>query len=306
MNHILTLQNAEPQLRLLRARRYTYLIGKRLLSLQVFLTVGVPVIGALGVLFWPNLKAYVAIASLVIAILDVTLFDRVQRTLRKRAATMQEQFDCIVLELPWEKFTVGAKLEPETIHAAASKHLGGADDPKLRDWYPAVVGDVPLYLARIICQRTNLWYDAKLRRQYGASVLGGTIALTVLLFIFGLIGGLTLESFVLTVLAPAAPIIIWGVREFFRQRDATDVLDRVKSEAEALWDRAKTGGCTEPDCTAQSRQFQNAIFERRSTSPLIFDWIYKIQRSGLEEQMNIGAQELVREIDAQLLKTGTV
>jgi hypothetical protein len=29
MNHILTLQNAEPQLRLLRARRYTYLIGKR-------------------------------------------------------------------------------------------------------------------------------------------------------------------------------------------------------------------------------------------------------------------------------------
>jgi hypothetical protein len=27
--------------------------------------------------------------------------------------------------------------------------LGGADDPKLRDWYPAVVGDVPLYLARI-------------------------------------------------------------------------------------------------------------------------------------------------------------
>jgi len=137
-------------------------------------------------------------------------------------------------------------------------------------------------------------------------VLGGTIALTVLLFVFGLIGGLTLESFVLTVLAPAAPIIMWGVREFFRQRDATDVLDRVKSEAEALWDRAKTGGCTEPDCTAQSRQFQNAIFERRSTSPLIFDWIYKIQRSGLEEQMNIGAQELVREIDAQLLKTGTV
>jgi hypothetical protein len=297
MNQIPTIQNADAQLRLLRARRYTYLLGKRLLSLQVLLTVGVPVLGALGVLLWPSLKAYVATAALVIAILDVTLLDRVQRTLRKRAATMQEQFDCTVLELPWDKFTVGTKLDPETIHATASKHMAGADDPKLRDWYPAVVGDAPLYVARIICQRTNLWYDSKLRRQYGASVLGGTITLTVLLFVLGLIGGLTLESFVLAVLAPAAPIIIWGVREFFRQTDATGVLERVKSEAEALWDRARTGGCTEAECTAQSRQFQNAIFERRSTSPLIFDWIYKIQRSGLEEQMNKGAQELVGEID---------
>jgi hypothetical protein len=208
------------------------------------------------------------------------------------------------LDLPWDEFTVGAKLDPETIHAAASKHLGGADDPNLRDWYPAILGDVPLYLARIICQRTNLWYDAKLRRQYGGSVLGGTIALSLLLFVFGLIGGLTLESFVLTVLAPAAPIIIWGVREFFRQRDVTDALERVKSEAEALWDRAKTGGCTESECTAQSRQFQNAIFERRSTSPLIFDWIYKIQRPGLEEQMNRGAEDLVQEIDPKLLQKG--
>ena len=120
--------------------------------------------------------------------------------------------------------------------------------------------------------------------------------MTLLLFTFGVIRGLSLENFVLTVLAPAAPIIIWGVREYVRQRDATEVLDRVRSEAETLWERAKTGACSQAECAAQSRQFQNAIFERRSVSPVIFDWVYKIQRNRLEDQMNWGAEEFVREI----------
>jgi hypothetical protein len=253
--------------------------------------------GAFSALVWPDVKGVVAFASIVITIIDVTVFDQFQKAIIKTAAKMQEQFDCTVLQLPWENFTVGAKVDPETIHAASSKWLAGQLDPKLRDWYPPIVGQVPLHLARIICQRTNLWYDSKLRRQYGGGVLGVTIGLTLLLVVFGLIRGLTIDAFVLTVLAPAAPIVIWGVREYLRQRDATEVLDRVRSEAEALWERAKTGACSEPECTIQSRQFQNAIYERRSTSPLIFDWIYEIQRPRLEDQMNRSAKEFVREIE---------
>jgi hypothetical protein len=214
----------------------------------------------------------------------------------KTAAKLQEHFDCAVLELPWDQFAVGAKVDPEAIHDASTKYLGGKDDPTLIDWYPPVVGEIPLHLARIICQRTNLWYDAKVRRWYGGWVIGVMIALVLLLFAIGVVSGQTLDSFVLTALAPAAPIIIWGVREYLRQRDATEGLDRVRSEAEALWNRAKNGACSEAECTAQSRQFQNLIYERRSLSPLIFSWIYKIKRLRLEDQMNKGAEDFVREI----------
>jgi hypothetical protein len=296
MNQIPTIQNAEPQLRVLRARRQIYAEGKRLLALQLALTIGVPVIGAISTLRWPELKGAVALASLVIAILDVTVFDRLQKAMLKTAAKLQEHFDCTVLELPWDQFTVGAGVDPETIHDASSKFLGGKEDPTLVDWYPPVVGKAPLHLARIICQRTNLWYDAKVRRQYGGWVIGIMIALVLLLFVIGIIRGLTIDSFVLSVLAPAAPIIIWGVREYLRQRDATEGLDRVRSEAEALWNRAKVGACSEPECTAQSRQFQNVIYERRSMSPLIFSWVYKIKRPRLEDQMNKGAEDFIREI----------
>ncbi|WP_354182116.1 S-4TM family putative pore-forming effector [Bradyrhizobium sp. LA6.1] len=84
-----------------------------------------------------------------------------------------------------------------------------------------------------------------------------------------------------------------------RQRDATEGLDRVRSEAEALWNRAKLGACSETECTAQSRQFQSLIYERRSLSPLIFSWIYKIKRPRLEDQMNKGAEDFVRDIPSQ-------
>jgi hypothetical protein len=296
MNNIPSAENAEPQIRLLRARRQLFAHGERLLWLQLILTVGVPVIGSLLSLKWPEVQGLVAFASLSIAIIDVTLFDRLQQDIRQTTAKTQEQFDCAVLDLPWNTFTVGAKDDPETVNAASTKYNKGQPDPKLSNWYPAVVGEAPPHLARIICQRTNLWYDSKLRRRYGGWTLAITIGLSLLLMAFGIARKLTLDSFVLTVIAPVAPILIWGVREYFRQRDAAGVLDRLKSEAEGLWERAKSGQCTEAECTIESRQFQNAIYEMRRRNPIIFGWVYRLQRESLEDQMVHGADEFVKQL----------
>jgi SMODS-associating 4TM effector domain len=296
-NNIPTLQNAEAQVRLLRARRRKFVEGKRLLSLQLFLTIGVPVVGTLLTLKWrDSLEGLVAFASLVIAVLDVTLLDRLQQNIRQTTAKIQEQFDCTVLDLPWDTFTVGTKTDPETIHEASKKFNRGQPDPTLENWYPLAVGQVPLHLARIICQRTNLWYDSKLRRQYGSWALAVTIGLSLAFMIVGLVENLPLNSFVLTVLAPAAPVLIWGLRECLRQYQAAENLERLKSAAEGLWDDARLGKCGDADCAVKSRQFQNAIYESRRRNPLVFDWIYKLRRANLEDQMNHGAEELVKQV----------
>ena len=295
LNDITTTQNATPQIKLLRARRQIYRRAKFLLSLQIILSIGVPLLGTALALAWVEIKPLVAFLSLIIAILDVTFLDRMQTNLRKIAAKLQEQFDCTVLLLPWDDFTVGKHIDPELVHSLSSRYLSGKPDPKLFDWYPTVVGEAPIHLARIICQRTNLWYDAMLRRCYGAWVLGIASALVFLMFVVGIAQGVTLSSFVVSILAPAAPIIIWSLREYFRQRDVTEKLDAIRNEAEKFWERAKSSE-TESACTIQSREFQNAIFERRSSSPLIFDWLYKIMRDDLEDQMNQGAEHYIHEI----------
>jgi hypothetical protein len=297
-NEIPTRQNLPENIKLLRAQRSVYHRAKRFLAAQVVLTVVLPVIASLCVAMWPELKAVAAAVALCVVVVDVTLLDRLQRDLRKLAAKIQEVFDCDVLSLKWNAFTVGGRPDPESIHEASSKY-GLTHDRELADWYPTVVGEVPIHMARIICQRTNLFYDARLRRRFANWTLTASLVIGGLLFVLGVMLRLSLDAMVLGVVTPVVPIVVWGLREHQRQKDAAEASDRLKAQAEDLWNRLLDGGCTESDCTAQARLFQNAIFERRSSAPVVFEWIYRFMRPQLEGQMNVGAAEMVRAVSTQ-------
>lgn len=292
-------QNAQLQLHPLRAARTVYNRAKVFLGVQIVLTVLLPVAGAFAALSNPSLRAFVALGALVIAILDASVLDRAQKRATRRAATMQEEFDCAVLDLPWDAFAVGQRPDPEDIHEASNKYLGGKEDSSLSNWYPAAASTVPSHYGRLVCQRANLWWDAKLRRRVSAWALGITIVLGVLLAFTGLAGGVTVESLVLGFLAPASPLLLWGIREYHRQRDAAHLSDRLKGEAERLWIGAVGGSCSPTDCEAQSRLFQNGIYERRASSPPIFNWVYALSRDDFENQMNIGAAGLIKQVPSQ-------
>lgn len=296
MNAIPERQNAQPQLGLLRARQQTYAQASRLLVMQLVLTVAIPVASAIAGLVAPALRPYAAALALLITVADVAVLDRLQRKTLRLAAKIAEAFDEQVLEIPWNKFVAGKRADPEAIAGAAAAWTRRKSDAKLIDWYPPAVGKAPMHLARIICQRTNLWYDATLRRHYGDWVRGVGGLMVVGLFFGALLAGLTIELFVTTVLAPAAPVLTWSMREYFRQKDTADAQETLKGDAEALWDRAKAGACGEPECLAQSREFQNAIYTRRSTSPLIIPWLYPLRRPEMERQMNQGAEAYLKEL----------
>jgi hypothetical protein len=300
MNDIPTRQNDDAYLRYLKAARSFYSDGKRLLGIQMTLTIGVPITGVLiGLLTAdPTVKAIVAALSLTIAILDASVFDRALKKTVAKGARAQEKFDCELMGMSWDGFTVGAALDPEDIHQAAKRYSFKHSDASIRDWYPPIVGTVPLHYARIVCQRTNLWYDSTLRQYYGRTVLGLAIGAFVALLVVSLVGQISLADFVLVVLAPASPLLGWSVREFFRQRDTVLGQNEVRKHADALWSRVKTTGCDVAECDTQSRQFQDAIFSRRSTGPLIFDWVYSLRRPGLEDHMIAGAEQLIAELRA--------
>ena len=264
---------------------------------QLLLTVAAPVAGEIAGLISPAVRPFVAIAALAFGLLDVAFLDRAQTRLLKMGAKLQEQFDCVVLALPWNDFAVGQKLDAEDVHEASKAYTnrGGKDEP-LKGWYPTVVAQAPLHLARLICQRTNLWYDGKLRRRYGGAVLAISLVSFGSLFVAGLALKLSLMDFVVTILVPAAPFLTWAVREQHRQSDTADQLDEIRKSENALWDEARAGRCTPEHCLARSREFQAAIYARRAGSALIFPFIYWLLRSDLEDQMNAGAAERMREL----------
>ena len=294
MNDIHVRQNSESFLHLLRARSRVYAEAVRLQVGQLLLTVALPAVSGFFGLLVPQTRPYVAALALIITIADVSWLDRSQRRKLKNAAKISEQFDCELLGIAWNKFIAGKRIDPEAIDSAARAWSKGDDN--LVNWYPSEVSKAPLCLARIACQRSNLWYDSELRRRYGTLLIGCVAAMVLVLFLTGIIAGLSLVDFVTTVLTPASPMLIWAIRDCFRQREAAEALETIKSEADALWEKAATGDCTENEYTVRSREFQDAIYGRRVANPLVLPFIYPWLRPKMEADMNAGTANLLKRI----------
>jgi predicted pore-forming effector associated with SMODS systems len=207
-NNIPQRQNEDAALRLLAAQRSLYGSAKIAQAVQFILVVIVP--SALLVVehFVVSFKIWAAFTGLIIAVADVGILETIKASLRRQAAAVQELFDCKVLELEWPARKV-KKPDPEDVHDAASDYRSDV----LKNWYPQEVGELPLYVGRIICQRSNCWWDSKLRRRYRAAVLALFAILFIGVFVAALLKNLTIGDFVVSLLAPVLPILLWCIRE---------------------------------------------------------------------------------------------
>lgn len=292
---ISTDQNKEKQLQRLAAQRQLYATAKKVFCAQLLLGGPVAVATALLVIAYPELKGYVALWGILIALSDIFWLTPWQKRLCGAAALIQEAFDCDVLSLPWNDLKAGNRPDPELIKEQADKYQSwAAQMPPLTDWYAPTVDDVPLYIGRIACEHSNCWWDAKQRRRYAAWIITTLTAVIIFIFLLALRNGLTVEDFVLKVAAPLAPAVLLGVRQFRDQVEAASRLDKLKEHAERLWHDALAGK-PDTEVSAMSRALQDEILENRRKSPLVFDYIYKKLQRDYELQMNHGVTELVTE-----------
>ena len=292
-------QNQKSNLQRLAAQSYLYSRAKRISALQMSLAIVAPVAGAVTIALCPEIRPWVALVGIVVPLLDVTVLDPYQTRLRRTATIIQEDLDCNILDLPWNDVLSGRRPAAEEVHEAAERNKQTPDAP-LQDWYPVATDALPMYQARIICQRTNCWWGSKLRREFRVGiliVLGLVCALVVLL---ALLAEWSMQTLVLAVAAPLSPAVMWGMREARRLRDASSDLDRLRTLCESLWDDVAGGMSTAVVATSRSRRLQDAILLGRQANPMVFDWIYRLKRHDFEKQMNVGAEEMV----ARLKSTG--
>jgi hypothetical protein len=294
MNAIARRQAEEDQLRLLRARSNLYSQASTLASLQIILTVLLPVAGAILSIWRPELRAPVAATSLAILALDALVFDRQQRLILRRAAKIMEQFDCVVLEMPWASFVTGEKAEVEEINNAAARYSKRHDDSMVLKWYPEYVAQTPTHIGRIICQRSNLRYGSQLRRGYSSVIAYGVVGLLALLIVAGFAQNLRMNDWILTV-APATPVLAWAAREFYRHHDMAEALEELLNRANRLWEAAGNGEFDVEACQQKSRELQNAIYWRRAAGPVVLSFLYRWKRTGLEDEMRQTVADMTKE-----------
>ncbi|TXC79122.1 S-4TM family putative pore-forming effector [Paraburkholderia azotifigens] len=291
---IATRQNAADMLRLQKARRVLYGQVKTLQGWIIGVTLLLPVASATAAALRPECRPYVAIAALLLVVLDASFFDRwVKRSLNE-GAKLQEEFDCSVYELGRNKFVTGGKVDAEDVAKYARRPLKARIERTFRDWYSPSVDEIPLSAGRVVCQRSNLRFDISQRRQYSSLLTGAIVAIVVSTILLALYLQLALPDAVLTFGAPLTPIVNWLLRERNRHVDTTTTVERLKGESEKLWDEILRSA-DDVSFESKTRELQDAIFNFRATSPLVFDWVYGLLRTGLESDMLEGAHAWVDE-----------
>jgi hypothetical protein len=293
-------QNTERQMQRLAAQRQLYAFAKSIFGWQLFLSGPLAVASAFTALAFPSLKGVAAGWGILVTLADIFWLLPWQKRLRNEAARIQEAFDCDVLGLPWNDLKAGSKPDPEFVKEQADKYQRWEQKmPALTNWYPPAIDELPPHIGRIACQRSNCWWDSKQRRRYAAWIIGIVIAVFLTVLCLALGNGLTIEDFLLKVVAPLAPALALGIRQFYDQIEAASRLDKLKEHADRLWKDALAGK-SKTEVANRSRNLQDEILENRRRSPLVFDGIFKRLRPSYEHQMNFGVAELVAEAKQKL------
>lgn len=287
MNKIFQDQNSNKNLNRLAAQRQIYSDAKNLQLWQLLLTVISIVLLSFLVLYWANLQVYLAAYSLILLISDIFVITPYIDRLRTKGAKVQELFDCELFGIEWSNICAGDTPDYDDIIDNANRYIKKQKNfDVLKNWYPKNVKGLPLIGVILACQKINSWWDSKLRSKYGVSILICLAIIFAIVFILALVGGITVNSFILTVLFPLAPIFTIGFKQYLDNKKTTDIhRDLIKHINQSLTKIQKTN-------KKKIRDIQNEIFNARKSSPLLFDFFYWFYKNSFESK----AHQIVQNI----------
>jgi hypothetical protein len=304
-NEIPQRQNAPSVIQFQAAGKTLYRRAEKLFYSQVCFGVVLPVSFGIANLVLPasslsrltreHIAGWFALYGVLMLLVDEFVIDREQQRCKRKAATAQEMFDVELFQLPWNATKAHERLDPSDVAQLAGKSLEG--DPSaslLRDWYPPSVGEVPLEIGRLICQRTNLWWDSQLRRWYAAGLFAFSAALVVLAASAAKVFGLSFDRMLISLIT-VGPALRWAIREGRRHRSIADLLDRLSSRGKDLQKQVLEGRLSSDQARQTSRELQDAIYDHRCSAPIGFRWVYKVFRPKFEVGMRVNAEEVVSE-----------
>lgn len=273
---IQTRQNLPESLDKLAAQRLLYRCAKRVRNLGFFLLI---LVG--GLVTWASVEKNVTYSHVATFVAVVTWFiDQIvlknwESVLKKEAATIQEEFDCFVLDLPWPEYKGIIHPTSDRIRQLASTARNAPKaDAELTNWYPpdAIPGDPTL--AKVRCQRMNSWWDMNLRRQWKTVLIVVFCCFVILTTLISVITGITVAKLTALV-ASNLRILAWGISEINAQ---STVIERSVGIHRYL---SSFSGENPPPLSAV-RGVQDEIFEHRRSNPPVPDWFYWWKREGQE------------------------
>ncbi|VTR29689.1 S-4TM family putative pore-forming effector [Sphingobacterium thalpophilum] len=295
-NNIPVRQNEQRQLERLAAQRELYSAAKNYFGIQTIFTLLVPVILSVLSLFIAGISPYSALYGVLIFVLDMLFIEPVISRKKSKAAKIQELFDCSVLSLIHSPLKVVDDVNVEEVLQYYEAHQKIATNiEKIKDWYPKVVSEVDISIARIICQRSSCWWDKGLRKKYCKLLKIVTVIIPLTILVIGFLNDIPLVQFVL-ISSALVPFFQFTIKQYNDNKDMDWRLNKLTAYINETWRRILDNSISKSQLDIEARRIQDGIYDNRVNAPLIFDVFYKWFRDKDEITMNRSAEIFVNEV----------
>jgi hypothetical protein len=104
----------------------------------------------------------------------------------------------------------------------------------------------------------------------------------------------------MAVAAPMGPALVKIWRGHVKHAESAASSDRVRQTLQTTWAEAMNNNPAPAVLTAHSRHLQDELLDRRKNSARIPDWFYLLNRDEFEKEMNLGAEQMVKDAQAKL------
>lgn len=289
MNNIHIDQNKPENIKLVCAFRESYYKAKKLLLVQIYLTVILTVCFSIAKLVFTlldiDVAAFAITYSLFVLVIDFLVLQKMISRKRTDGAKIQEQFDSNLFRLSWNKIVTGKQVETEEIDLLNEAYLkrNNSDTSKCSDWYPPEYNVLDMNKAVLSCQKTSLVYDIKLRKKFKTLITYNAIALSLFVIVLCLFKDLSLRSFLIYAILPLLPVVALAAKLHAEHEKSIKASSELKTVIDDI--QAKNQEITAEDL----RNVQTRIYHNRKDSALIPERFYNRLRNLLESQMHTHA-----------------
>lgn len=269
-------QNKPESLRLLAAMRVLYSEAKFLRSMRVMVTVMLPIISLLCLKYFPGFKEELAFIAGIWLIVNRIFLAEKEKRLVKEAATIQENFDTDVFQLPWNALLVGEKISLERILNLNGKSL--EKEEKLIDWYPGLTSTHHVFNV-LLAQKTNLHWDIEQRKIYKNILQWVLIIYIVFVIAISFLLNLPTQTMIISFLVPSLPLILHLIEIINSHKQRYESLARVFPKVTSDIENYSSVNAFDYDI----RGYQDIVFLKRCDVNMVPDKLYWLKRNVLEK-----------------------
>lgn len=288
-------QNSSRALRLLKAQRQLYSEAKLWWRWDFILTVVITSAISILRVVLPSIDLSVATGAwaALVTVLSICWISPTFRKKQGEAASIQEEFDCEVLQIP--SSALSKKVPADKIVDLAAKYDRlRKPEGDLRNWYPNALGKLPAEIVAAACQRINSRWDDRLRSRYTGFLIALLVAFSMIVIGIGVFLDKAIPAILLSTLLPLLPGFVFLIKQLRENNATIQRLADLAGHSQKRLDSLMAGET--PPCS--SRDVQNEILQHRKTVALIPDWFFQRFREKEEQSMKAYAEHLIEGFQA--------